>query len=159
MIIPKKIFKIYLFFYKKDYLIIVLAPEVSFINIIKLIYINIVLADNLLSLFVVNDNKKITKLLHKLIAIYSRSIRRIKLKYLLRFYEKVILKNYIKYKKLNNMFKKKTLKYNNSSSNIKKNSSNISNISNISNPDLINKPKKTSFSYSINKSQPFIFTP
>ena len=54
------------------------------------------------------------------------------------------------------MFKKKTLKYNNSSSNLIKNSSNISNISN---SDLINKPKKASFSYSINKSQPFTFTP
>ena len=54
------------------------------------------------------------------------------------------------------MFKKKTLKYNNSSSNLKKNNSNISNISN---PELINKLKKTSISYSINKSQPFIFTP
>ena len=114
------------------------------------------MADNLLSLFVVNDNKKITKLLHKLIAIYSRSIRRIKLKYLLRYYENVAFANYIKYKKLNNMFKKKTLKYNNSSSNLKKNNSNISNISN---SDLLNKPKKASFSYSINKSQPFIFTP
>ena len=114
------------------------------------------MADNLLSLFVVNDNKKITKLLHKLISIYSRSIRRIKLKYLLRYYENVALANYIKYKKLNNMFKKKTLKYNNSSSNLKKNNSNISNISN---SDLLNKPKKASFSYSINKSQPFIFTP
>ena len=153
MIIPRKIFRIYLIFYKKDYLIIVLDPEVSKINIIK---INIVLADNLLSLFVVNDNKKITKLLYKLVAIYSRSIRRIKLKYLLRYYEKVIIANYIKFKKLNNMFKKKTLKYNNSSSNLKKNNSNISNISN---SDLITKPKKASFSYSINKSQPFTFTP
>ena len=99
------------------------------------------MADNLLSLFVVNDNKKITKLLHKLIAIYSRSIRRIKLKYLLRYYENVAFANYIKYKKLNNMFKKKAVKYNNSFNSKNKG---------LNNNELLNSPAKNA--YILNRS-------
>ena len=87
--------------------------------------------------------------MHKLLCIYSRSIRRIKLKYFLRYYEKVILSNYLKYKKLNNMFKKKPLNYNNSFSLRKK----------TTNQELVNRVTPSSYSYFLNKSEPFLFSP
>ena len=55
--------------------------------------------------------------MRKLLVIYSRSIKKLKLKYFLRYYNNVILSDYIKYQKLNNMFKRKTQKFYNHSKN------------------------------------------
>jgi len=104
-----------------------------------------VLSDNLLSFFIVNDNKKISYLLNRLLAIYSRAIKRIKLKYFLRYYQKVILSKYLRYKKLSNLFKKKAMT-----------SKSISNYKTKINFDSFNAPQ---YSYSLNKSEPYIFTP
>ena len=96
-------------------------------------------------MFVFNDNKKINKLLNKILAIYSRVIRRIKLKYLLRFREKATLLKYSKFKNVNNLFKKKQMKFNHTSGNQKSN-------------EIIN-PKISSYSYLLNKSEPIIIKP
>ena len=95
-----------------------------------------------------NDNNKITHILYKLLVIYSRSLKRIKLKYFLRYYKNVILNNYLKYKKLNNMFKKKAIIYKKSSSNNKK-----------YNYDPLIGSTTNSYSYLLNKSEPIIVTP
>ena len=64
-----------------------------------------------MSLFIVNDNLKIEKLLRRLLAIYARSIKRIKLKYFLQYYNNAVFHDYITYQKLNNMFKRKQIIY------------------------------------------------
>ena len=95
-----------------------------------------------------NDNKKITNILFKLLAIYSRSLKRIKLKYFLLYYEKAVLKKYYKYKKLNNIFKKKAFIHKKSSFNNKK-----------YNYEPLIGSARTSYSYLLNKSEPFILAP
>lgn len=107
---------------------------------------NIALSDNLFSSFVMNDNTKITNILFKLLAIYSRSLRRIKLKYFLHYYDKAILKKYDKYKKINSLFKKKAFINRKSSLNNKK----------YDYEPLISSARN-SYSYLLNKSEPFIF--
>ena len=82
-----------------------------------------------------------------MLAIYSRSIKRIKLKYFFRYYENVILKDYLNYQKLCNMFKKNTIKYQNSYSHLKNKTSN--------NQSLF---RSNQNSYS-NLSEPMILTP
>ena len=64
-----------------------------------------------MSLFIVNDNLKIERLLRRLLAIYARSIKRIKLKYFLQYYNNTVFHDYITYQKLNNMFKRKQIIY------------------------------------------------
>lgn len=103
------------------------------------------LSDNLLSFFICNDNKKISYLLNRLLAIYSRAIKRIKLKYFLRYYQKAILAKYLRYKKMSNAFKRKATS-----------SKSISNYKTKINFDSFNKPQ---YSYSLNKSEPYIFNP
>ena len=103
----------------------------------------LVLSDNLLSFFICNDNKKISYLLNRLLAIYSRAIKRIKLKYFLRYYQKAILAKYLRYKKMSNAFKRKATS-----------SKSISNFKTKINFDSFNKPQ---YSYSLNKSEPYIF--
>ena len=103
------------------------------------------LSDNLLSFFIFNDNKKISYLLNRLLAIYSRAIKRIKLKYFLRYYQKAILSKYLRYKKLSNTFKKRA-----------PTSKSISNYKTKINFDSFNMPQ---YSYSLNKSEPYIVTP
>ncbi len=103
------------------------------------------LSDNLLSFFIINDNKKISYLLNRLLAIYSRATKRIKLKYFLRYYQKAILSKYLRYKRLTNTFKKKAAT-----------SKSISNYKTKINFDSFNMPQ---YSYSLNKSEPYIFTP
>ena len=87
--------------------------------------------------------------MNRLLVIYSRSVKRIKLKYFLRYYEKVVLVNYLNNKKLYNKFNKNPIKYSNSSSNLKSNS----------NYETIKRSTKASSSYFLNKSDPFIYTP
>jgi len=110
------------------------------------------LTENLLSLFILNDNEKITKLLRRLLAIYSRSIKRIKLKYFLQYYNNIIFSDYLKYKKLNNMFKSKRIQYKNSSKNNK-----LRNFENNNNFRTINTPSQ--YSYIMNSSEPIILRP
>ena len=88
--------------------------------------------------------------MRRLLAIYSRSLKRIKLKYFLQYYNKAILLNYIKYQKLNNMFKKKNIKYQNHSKN---NNSNTNN----NNFKTINIPSQ--YSYMMNCSEQIILRP
>ena len=110
------------------------------------------MTENLLSLFILNDNEKITKLLRRLLAIYSRSIKRIKLKYFLQYYNNIIFSDYLKYKKLNNMFKSKRIQYKNSSKNNK-----LRNFENNINFRTINTPSQ--YSYIMNSSEPIILRP
>ena len=103
-----------------------------------------------------NDNKKICYLLNRLLAIYARFIRKKKLKYFLRYREKIILSTYSKYKKLNNLFKKRPIQYNNSFHN--KNNKNINKNSNLyNNNNITNTPSKYQ-GYSLNRSESVLFT-
>ena len=102
-----------------------------------------------MTVFISKDNKKIIRLLTKLLVIYSRSIRRIKLKYFFRYYKNVILLKYLKYKELNSNSKKSNLIFNKSFSNSK-------NTTISTNHESLN---IAPYSYSLSKSQPFIFSP
>ena len=116
-------------------------------------FLILVLSENLLSLFVLNDNVKITRLLKRLIVIYSRSIKRIKLKYFFQYYNNVVFSDYIKYQKLQDMFKRKRIQYQKYSKNNK--SKNLYN--NNSNFRTINTPSQ--YSYIMNCSEPIIIRP
>ena len=64
-------------------------------------FILVVLTENLLSVFILNDNEKIERILRRLLAIYSRYIKRIKLKYFFQYYRNIILSKYIKKQEFN----------------------------------------------------------
>ena len=130
-----------------NYFIILFHQKVRTIKYNIITYI--VLTDNLLSTFISNDNKKIIKLLNRLLTIYSHSIGRIKLEYFFRYYQKAILSKYLNFKKAKNIFKKRNLKYNKILENSKNNVKSV-------NFELLKMP---SCPYSLNRSQPFIFTP
>ena len=85
--------------------------------------------------------------------IYSRSIKRIKLKYFLQYYNNVVFSDYIKYQKLQDMFKRKRIQYQKYSKNNK--SKNLYN--NNSNFRTINTPSQ--YSYIMNCSEPIIIRP
>ena len=104
-------------------------------------------------MFILNDNEKITRLLRELLAIYSRSIKKLKLKYFLRYYYNTILTDYNKYQKLNNMFKKKKTMYQKHSKN-----NNLKDLDK-NNPNFrtINIPYHQS--YLMNSSEPIILKP
>lgn len=68
-------------------------PKVIIIYIIIYIYLEI--SEDLLTMFVESDNKKITFLLRKLICIYSRSLKKIMQKYFLKYYNIVTYLNYL----------------------------------------------------------------
>ena len=114
--------------------------------------IHIVITENLLSLFILNDNVKITKLLRRLLAIYSRAIKRIKMKYFWQYYNNIVLLDYIKYEKLNNMFKRKRIQYKRHSKNNK-----LRNLDNNNNFRTVNMPSQ--YSYILNCSEPIILRP
>ena len=95
---------------------------------------------------------KITRLLRRLLAIYSRSIKRLKLKYFLRYYNNAVFSDYIKYQKLNNMFKKKKIQYHQKSKNNK-----YKNINNNLNFRTMITPSQ--YSYMMNCSEPIIIRP
>ena len=138
-----------------------MEQKVNFNFILKIKFYILVLTENLLSLYILNDNIKIKKLLRKLLSIYSRSIKKIKLIYFLRYYHNVVLSDYKKYEKLNNMFRRKRQKYFNSSENYENNynSQNLNNNNN--NYDFNNNFYKTisipyQYSYILNNSEPII---
>ena len=74
-------------------------------------FILVVLTENLLSVFILNDNEKIERILRRLLAIYSRYIKRIKLKYFFQYYRNIILSKYIKKQEFNKAIKAKKIKY------------------------------------------------
>ena len=95
---------------------------------------------------------KITRLLRRLLAIYSRSIKRLKLKYFLRYYNNAVFSDYIQYQKLKNMFKKKKIQYHQKSKNNK-----YKNINNNLNFKTMITPSQ--YSYMMNCSEPIIIRP
>lgn len=112
-------------------------------------FILVVLTENLLSVFILNDNEKIERILRRLLAIYSRYIKRIKLKYFFQYYRNIILSKYIKKQEFNKAIKAKKIKY------ISKNNK-LRNINN--NPfRTINIPSQ--YSHIMNCSEPIILKP
>ena len=53
-------------------------------------FINLVFADNILTKFIANDNRKVIKIISHLFLIYQSSLRKLKLKYFLKYRYKVI---------------------------------------------------------------------
>ena len=90
--------------------------------------------------------------MRRLLAIYARSIKRIKLKYFLQYYHNIVFHDYITYQRLNNMFKKKKIQYKNISKNNKlRNSKNSNSFRTIYTP--------SQNSYFMNCSEPIIIKP
>ena len=112
-------------------------------------FILVVLTENLLSVFILNDNEKIERILRRLLAIYSRYIKRIKLKYFFQYYRNIILSKYIKKQEFNKAIKAKKIKY------ISKNNK----LRNINNNRFrtINIPSQ--YSHIMNCSEPIILKP
>ena len=112
-------------------------------------FILLVLTENLLSVFILNDNEKIERILRRLLAIYSRYIKRIKLKYFFQYYRNIILSKYIKKQEFNKAIKAKKIKY------ISKNNK----LRNINNNRFrtINIPSQ--YSHIMNCSEPIILKP
>ena len=112
-------------------------------------FILVVLTENLLSVFILNDNEKIERILRRLLAIYSRYIKRIKLKYFFQYYRNIILSKYIKKQEFNKAIKAKKIKY------ISKNNK----LRNINNNlfRTINIPSQ--YSHIMNCSEPIILKP
>lgn len=112
-------------------------------------FILVVLTENLLSVFILNDNEKIERILRRLLAIYSRYIKRIKLKYFFQYYRNTTLSKYIKKQEFNKAIKAKKIKY------ISKNNK----LRNINNNRFrtINIPSQ--YSHIMNCSEPIILKP
>ena len=112
-------------------------------------FILVVLTENLLSVFILNDNEKIERILRRLLAIYSGYIKRIKLKYFFQYYRNIILSKYIKKQEFNKAIKAKKIKY------ISKNNK----LRNINNNRFrtINIPSQ--YSHIMNCSEPIILKP
>ena len=111
------LFKILLIFLKKKLLKIIQTQKVNKYSHIKIIFLSIVISENIFSKYIESDNSKIELILKKIILIYSKFIKKKKLSYFLKYKtnisfnelkkskEKVTIKKPKKYKSVNKLKK------------------------------------------------------